>query len=380
MLDFAAGMIFTGLAFLLVYVHVGYPALMRLLAARFPKAPGPPAPVPSSIFVVLCVRNEAGRIRTRLDNLCSLAWPASWQGLVVCDGCTDDTARIATEYGSPFQVIERAENQGKPSALNLAATLAPESLLVFCDARQSFAHDAIVELLAPFTDSNIGAVSGSLEIAASESGGGQGMDLYWRLERKLREWEGQYDSVVGCTGAIYALRSHLYRPIPDDTLLDDVVIPMQVVEQGYRVVFNPRARAFDPQTLDPIVESRRKRRTLAGNFQMLVRHPGWATPLRGRIWWQLISHKYLRLTVPWLLLMLMATTVYLSSYPLFALFLAAQIGCYALAVGGLLIPGAKPKILSIPAGFVVLQAANFQAFFTWLTSLRDPQRVWTRGS
>jgi cellulose synthase/poly-beta-1,6-N-acetylglucosamine synthase-like glycosyltransferase len=369
--------VFAGLVLMLAYVHLGYPVLMAILARKFPRPLKPGnSGSPPTFSVLLCVHNEAARIESRLQNLASLTWPGPVEFVVVCDGCTDQTSEVARKVSPLVKVLEQPVKSGKPAGLNAAASVATGDLLVFCDARQTFAQDAIQHLAAPFSDPEIGAVSGSLEIAGSESGGGQGVDLYWKLEKKLREWEGQYNSVVGCTGAIYVLRRDLYLPLPADTLLDDVVLPMQAVMQGKRVLFNPAAQAFDPQTLDPEVESRRKLRTLAGNYQMLVRHPAWLLPGRCPIWWQVISHKYLRLAVPWMLGLLLVVTALLLRHPLFMAAFAGQVLCYALAIAGMLFPGIKHKALSIPAGFLLLQTANLRALFAWLASLKDPNRLW----
>ncbi|WP_009959790.1 glycosyltransferase family 2 protein [Verrucomicrobium spinosum] len=377
MSELLAMVVFAGLVLMLAYVHVGYPVLMAILGRKFPRPPKlAPSGSPPTFSVLLCVHNEAARIESRLQNLTTLSWPGPVEFIVVCDGCTDVTAEVARRVSPLVKVLEQPMKSGKPAGLNAAVSVATGDLLVFCDARQTFAHDAIQHLAAPFSDPEIGAVSGSLQIAGSEAGGGQGVDLYWRLEKKLREWEGLYSSVVGCTGAIYALRRELYLPLPADTLLDDVVLPMQAVMQGKRVLFNPAARAFDPQTLDPEVESRRKLRTLAGNYQMLVRHPAWMLPGRCPIWWQVISHKYLRLAVPWMLGLLLVVTAILIHHPLFLAAFAAQVSCYTLAATGMLFPGIKHKAFSIPAGFILLQTANLRALFAWLASLKDPNRLW----
>ncbi|MEZ0385525.1 MAG: glycosyltransferase family 2 protein [Verrucomicrobium sp.] len=379
MTEAAAMVIFAGLAFLFVYVHVGYPALMYFLAARFPRKSRPQESslLPQRFSVLLCVHNEATRITARLNNLKSLTWPGTYEIIVVCDGCTDDTAAIARTAGPEIVVVESPDKQGKPAGLNQAVQKAAGDILILCDARQTFASDAIVELTKLFADPAVGAVSGALEIAGSAEGGGQGVDLYWKLEKKLREWEGKFSSVVGCTGAIYALRRQLYQPIPTDTLLDDVVIPMQAVMQGSRVSFAPTAVAFDPQHLDPNIEARRKLRTLVGNYQMLVRQPQWLLPGRCPICWQVISHKYLRLAVPWMMGVLLLVTAFLGrTHVIFALALAAQVACYGLGLIGLTMPGIRSKFLSVPAGFLVLQWANLKALFAWVASVKNPNSLW----
>ena len=164
---------------------------------------------------------------------------------------------------------------------------------------------------------------------------------------------------------------------PTDTLLDDVVIPMQIAARGARVIHDSSALAFDPQTLEPASETRRKQRTIAGNFQMLFRHPAWLLPWRNRLWWQLIAHKYLRLAGPLLLLTTVLTSAALSgSHPFYRAALLLQAVFYLLAALGMTLP-LRLKILTLPAGFVFLNAAVVSAFWNYLTN-PDPARWQTQ--
>jgi cellulose synthase/poly-beta-1,6-N-acetylglucosamine synthase-like glycosyltransferase len=183
------------------------------------------------------------------------------------------------------------------------------------------------------------------------------VDAYWRYEKSLRAAESRWDSCIGCTGAIYALRRSQFTPIPEDTLLDDVVIPMQAAAQGARLIHDSTALAFDPQPLEPEAELRRKQRTLAGGFQMLFRHPAWLLPWGHRLWWQLISHKYLRLLAPFLLVGAFAANVALVADPFYAFCLGAQLLLFLLAALCRLPTARDWKFCKLPAGFVFL---NFQ--------------------
>jgi len=149
--------------------------------------------------------------------------------------------------------------------------------------------------------------------------------------------ESDLDSAVGCTGAVYALRRACFQPLPEDTLLDDVVEPMLIAAQGKRVRFDATALAYDPQTLDGALEQRRKVRTLAGNFQMLTRYPAWMLPGGHRLWWQLVLHKYLRLAGPFLLMLTLAASLALLDQPFFKVAAAAH-GAVALLAGNRLRP------------------------------------------
>jgi cellulose synthase/poly-beta-1,6-N-acetylglucosamine synthase-like glycosyltransferase len=342
----------------LFYTFFGYGLLIAFLARWRPKRSAPPTPEATTpgVCVVLVARNEEQNIESRLRNLLASEYPPEkLRILLVSDGSTDATVARAAALQCPnLEIIVRRERAGKAAGLNLALDRSPAEIVVFTDARQTFAADAIPRLVAHFADPTVGAVSGELEIAPATSATGSGVDAYWRYERWLRAAESRLDSCIGCTGAIYALRATLFSPIPEDTLLDDVVIPMQAAVRGARVIHDPCAIAFDPQSLEPEVEMRRKQRTLAGGFQMLFRHPRWLTPWGHRLWWQLISHKYLRLVAPFFILILFLANVLLAAHPFYAVCLAAQVLFFLCAALGNAPALRRWKASRWPAGFVFL--------------------------
>jgi cellulose synthase/poly-beta-1,6-N-acetylglucosamine synthase-like glycosyltransferase len=368
---------------LIAHGIVGYPVLMAMLARwrGGPPALKPPAALPLSdgggVSIVICARNEAERIQARLRNLLDTACEGGIEILLYCDGCQDETAARARELGLPgLVVIESSWQTGKPAGLNTCIPRCRFPIVVLADVRQSFEPGSIPALVAAFADPAVAAVSGRLEIAPSASGGGRGVDLYWRLESWLRRSEARYDSVIGCTGAICALRRDLYQPLPEDTLLDDVVIPMRLAAAGWRIAYEPGARALDPQTLAPERERARKLRTLAGNYQMLGRHPAWLLPWRNRLWWQLASHKYLRLLIPWLLILVAALSLAAARGPAIQAMLVVQAALYTAALAGLLLPSARSRLLTVPAGFLQLQWSCLRALFAYLRHRRNPKALW----
>jgi cellulose synthase/poly-beta-1,6-N-acetylglucosamine synthase-like glycosyltransferase len=185
------------------------------------------------------------------------------------------------------------------------------------------------------------------------------------METSVRQSESDFDSCVGCTGAVCAIRRSLFQPVPQDTILDDVVIPMQIALSGHRVIYDSCAEAFDPQPLDPRAETRRKARTLAGNFQMLLRYPAWLLPWSNRLAFQLISHKYLRLAGPLLLLCALAASAALNAIPLYRACLAIQLLLYLLAAAGLALPSLRTRLFSIPAGFLFLNLMTLRGFLRY---------------
>jgi cellulose synthase/poly-beta-1,6-N-acetylglucosamine synthase-like glycosyltransferase len=354
---------------LLAFTFAGYPLWIALLARGKDARPARTTPAsPPTITAIVVAHNESKRLAARIENLLASDYPADkLTVLVVSDGSTDDTVALVENLRHPrVRVLPLATRGGKPGGLNAGVAACESDLIVFADARQTFAPDAISRLAAWFDDPKFGAVSGELEIAAAQSGTGAGVGAYWKLERFLRRKEAALDSCVGCSGAIYAIRRSLYTALPADTILDDVVIPMRFAIAGHRVGHDGDARAFDPQPQEPAVEARRKARTLAGNFQMLFRHPGWLLPWRNRLWWRLIAHKYLRLAAPPLLALLLAASAVLWRHPLYLAALLLQVGFYLLALIGLT-THMRNQIFSVPAGFVFLNATVVRAFFKYLS-------------
>ncbi len=228
---------------------------------------------------------------------------------------------------------------------------------------QRWAPDAIEKLLDNFADPSVGAVSGDLvlETAAGVMGG---LGLYWRYEKWLRRLESDVALAVGATGAISAVRRELFRPIPRGTVLDDVYWPLRVAMQGARVVHDSRAVAYDRLPQKPRDEFRRKMRTLCGNFQLLARLPEALLPWRNPLWLQFISHKVLRLLVPWCLLAMLLASAVLQR-PIYRVAMLTQAGFYTAGLLGIWW-GGRSRILSAAASFIVLNAAAWLAFWVWI--------------
>jgi biofilm PGA synthesis N-glycosyltransferase PgaC len=339
-------MMFWSSAAFIFYVYAGYPLLLVVWSklSRRPRRPPvvPLQPLPS-ISIVIAVRNEAWRLADRIDNLLSLDYPAERQIIVVCDGSTDDT-RSALAGAPPSVELICQPPRGKAAALNVGVAHARHDIVVFADARQTFAPDALRALIAPFADGRVGGVSGELLLDAEApkcvpsleaAPMGEGVGLYWRYEKVLRRLESTVSSTVGATGAIYALRRSAWQPLPEGTILDDVLAPMRAVLAGWSIAFDDRAKAFDHGSWDSSTEARRKVRTLAGNVQILWLEPRLLLPFVNPVWLQYVSHKVGRLMVPYALVTLLASNLALAGVHLiYAMALAGQCAFYLLAAYG----------------------------------------------
>jgi cellulose synthase/poly-beta-1,6-N-acetylglucosamine synthase-like glycosyltransferase len=254
--------------------------------------------------------------------------------------------------------------------------VAQGEVVVFTDARQKIEHGALRTLVSNFADPEVGCVSGELMLGdpnGAESG--KGMGMYWRIEKKIREWEAASGSVVGATGAFYAARRELLTPIPPETILDDVYTPMHVVRQGKRVIFEPQARAWDNPDLGGSREFARKVRTLSGNYQLLQLAP-WLLSAANPIRFEFVSHKLLRLLVPFALASLLISSALLIGV-FYRTVLLAQLAFYTLSLLGMthLKMGPVNRAADAALTFVLLNTAAVVAFARFVTGRKV---VWAR--
>ncbi len=359
----------------LAYAFLGYPVLVALVARLRPrlvvKGDAGFTPLVSAVVVV---RNGVDRIVPRVRNLLESDYPVDrLEVVVVSDGSTDGTEAALSTLADPrLCVLGREGHCGKASGLNAALAQARGDVVVLGDARQRFAPETIRAFARCFADPQVGAVCGALDVTPGVDAVSGGVDAHWRLENFVRRQEAAFDSSIGYTGAICAVRRAAFVAIPEDTILDDVVTPMLIALQGYRVVYEPAARGSDPQPFASGIEHRRKRRTMAGNFQMLFRYPRWLLPWHNRLWWQLISHKYLRLLGFPLLVSMMAANVALLHVPGYRVLLCGQFVFYALASLGILVPSLRHRVFALPASFVFVNWRTMLGLRDYLLASRKP--------
>ncbi|MDP9055206.1 MAG: glycosyltransferase family 2 protein [Acidobacteriota bacterium] len=318
-----------------LWVYMGYPLLLIVWRA-IRRRPVRKIYQEPTVSIVLAMHNESHTVQAKMLNCFALDYPADkLQIIVSLDAPSDNTEDLLEPWEQRgVKVVRSNVRKGKAAAINAAMPFASGEIVLFGDARQRLSENALRELVANFSDPAVGAVSGEL-VLLDQNGeeSKEGVGLYWRYEKALRAMESEISSVPGSTGAIYAIRRNLFQPLPQGTILDDVLIPMRIVLNGKRAIFEPAARAYDQVTLTPELEFEKKRRTLMGNYELLFQAPELLLPGRNPILVQFFSHKVGRLIVPWCLVALLMSNLFLL-HGFYLLFLIAQVLFYTFALAG----------------------------------------------
>jgi cellulose synthase/poly-beta-1,6-N-acetylglucosamine synthase-like glycosyltransferase len=275
------------------YVLIGYP-LILLLAARRSNRLVRKDWRPRSVSLILPVHNGEMWIESKLQSICALDYPRALLEIIIAsDGCSDRTETLVENWGDSRIRLLRLPRSGKAGAINAAIAVAGGEILFFTDVRQLLEPASLHNLVECFSDPSVGVVSGELVLAQGRKQDEESSGLYWRYEKWIRMRLSRIDSVLGATGCIYAMRRELAVPMPEDTLLDDVYLPLAAFFRGYRVILDGSAKAFD-QPMPLKTEFRRKIRTQAGVYQILAAYPALLGP-RNRMWIHFVSHKLGRL-------------------------------------------------------------------------------------
>ena len=358
---------------MLAYTYFGYAGWLWL-RRRFRPRPVQAASFTPFISIIMIVRNEAAVLDRKLRNLLTLKYPFELtEVIVVSDGSSDTTHDILQQHSSEprVRIVIGTEPRGKAAGLNDAIAIARGEIVVFTDARQMIEPDALHLLADNFADPQVGCASGELMLGDPSLGEAvRGMGLYWRVEKTIREMESESSSVVGATGALYAVRRSLLVPVPPGTILDDVYIPMHVVRQGARVIFVPSARAWDVAPRKTGHEFSRKVRTLSGNYQLVQLAP-WLLSGNNPLRFEFISHKLLRLFAPFALAAAFIASLVLPQ-PFYRIALALQLVFYALSLVAMLklAKGPLGRVADAAGTFVVLNSAALVAFVKFVTGRR----------
>lgn len=357
---------------LIVYHHVGYPLLLRLISAykrrqqpqfdfkprHFTACVGD-ARVPS-IHLVIPVYNEAALLRQKIDSLSWLDYPKDkFKVSLFCDGCNDRSVQIARMAAKQFcnlgvviEVRDFSENRGKVAMVNQAIEECRADILAFSDASAILASDTLWRAAQHFiANDNTAVVTGDYSLLQQ---GSEGEGAYWQYQNRIRAMESDLGAVMGAPGAFYAIRHRLCSRLEPDTINDDFILPMRAVAQGYDAVFDAQLNIYETEPSDLATDGQRRIRISQGNTQQLLRLkrlllPGLSlfalpslaagrqrmvrTGVNGWVNWMFISGKALRVLMPYCLLLLLLLSAWLApSHWLWTLVYLGQLLVYTLVL------------------------------------------------
>ena len=340
---------------LFLYPFVLYPGLLKLWRVRRRTVPEP-GELPR-VGLVICALNEERVIGDKLTNSFTLDYQRDRLSVyLVNDGSTDRTGEIAGEFvAQGLRLISRPQRMGKVSNLNEVVPKLAEEIVVLSDANVIYHRQALRRLVARFDDPLIGGVSGRVVLTGTAEPLRSAEENYYSIEWLLQERASDIYSMCGADGAMYAFRRYLFRPCPPDTIIEDFVIPMSIVRQGYRVVFESGATAMEQGPASLQEEFQRKVRIAAGAAQALIRGSGWPGNAPFRFWFVFVSHKLLRWLSPLVAVAIAVLAGLDCPHPLAVLILAGMGGVAMLAAVRVLIGG--PRLLDAPFYFLFSQVA-----------------------
>jgi cellulose synthase/poly-beta-1,6-N-acetylglucosamine synthase-like glycosyltransferase len=377
----------------IVYVYVGYPLFLTLLARLRRNPVEYPSYLPK-VTLLIAAYNEEDVIASKLENVLAMDYlKENLQVIVAADGSDDHTPEVVRSFEPRgVELSYQPERRGKMAAINRAMPRVRNEIVLFSDANNLYNRDTLRELVKPFADPEVGAVSGSKNIIGSGDTLTKADSLYWRYESFIKVHETRLGSCTGVSGEILAVRYNLYQPPPDKVINDDFFIALGILRQGYRLVYMPYARSFERSALTEQDEALRRSRIVAGRYQAMLMSAQllpWRNPL---LVWQIVSHKFMRPLVPLAMLaafvanllvliipsdLLDQGLLYLGR-PYSFILLILQLIFYASAWLGNLLHGRGliGKLLYIPAFLVNSNYSSVQGLISFVTGRQTT--LWQR--
>jgi len=372
--------------FFVAYTYIGYPLLLALMAKFI--SPRDPFSVSNlSVTLLITAYNEEAVIKKKLENSLSLDYPlGKLQIIVAADGSTDRTTEIVGHFKDLGVVLAFTPHRdGKMAAINRAIPLASGDIIVFSDANNMYEADAIQKLVAPFSDTKIGATTGAKLIIQGGSSLSRAEGIYWKYESWIKKNETVLGTCTSSVGEILAIRRELYNPPPNNIINDDYYIVLDLIRRGFRVYYVPEARSLEYISATARDEMVRRSRMNAGKYQAIFLSYSLLPFNQPFILWQIISHKFCRAFLPFgfigalvaniLIVLLQPNT--LSAY-FYWILLMLQISFYAAAVLGnwIKFQGVLGKLIYLPTYLVNSNLAVLRGFYGYMSKRQT--NVWER--
>lgn len=367
------GYILLFLFIVIVYVYIGYPILLMIFNLKRKSNLIKNGFTPT-VTLFIPVYNEAKIIKEKISNSLALDYPKEKLEIVVAsDGSNDDTVNIIKDFlGEGVILFESVKRCGKNSIINEYIQRCNGELIVFTDANTFFKGDAIKKLVKNFNDETVGCVVGDLRYVDEKTSVGKGEGLYFRYESMIKKLESSYGTLVAATGSIYAIRKKLFTPLDLD-VANDFAHPIQIAAMGYKILFEPEAKAYEKATSSASDEFKRRARIVTRGLTAFMRYRRPYHMLRGMWGFCFISHKLLRWFIPFFLIIIFVNNIFLSS-PFFKFTLYSQFAFYSMALTGVFLKSRLGRLFTIPHYFCVINLAAFIGILRYFSGKR--QAMW----
>jgi len=329
------------------------------------------------VTLVIAAYNEANILRTKIKNCLEIDYPKEKLTILfVIDGSTDNSEVILKEFCPKISFINKPGRKGKSAALNHAMNYVRTPITIFCDANTNLNKDAIKYLTAHYNDHTIGGVAGEKKVISNEdmdeTGFGEG--LYWRYESLLKKLDAELYTVAGAAGELFSIKTSLWQPLPENTILDDFIISSRINIKGFRIAYEPKAIASEYPSSSILDEKKRKTRISAGGFQAMqtvseifniTKHP--------ILFFQFVSHRFLRWTLSPLCFPLLLISniilIFTSNNIIYKVSLGLQLAFYLCAFLGYLLKRSRlnNQILKICHYIVFMNISVYLGFYQFLS-------------
>ncbi len=365
-------LIFWCAVFFVVYVYFLYPVIIWTLSLFIRKTVVKflDTDILPRVSIIIAAYNEVKHIEKKILNCLSLEYPADKLEIIIgSDGSDDGTNEIVDNYVSKgIRFFPHETRRGKMAVVNDGVEKAIGEICIFTDVSELFDRNAVMKLVRNFGNKDIGAVTGNHIYNRANSELGKGTALYWKYQRFIQKIEGRVASILACDGTIYACRRRLYRPPPSGTINDDKAVPLGIVQQGYRIIFEPDAVARGDVLDKTFFFYNQKVRSQAGMYQIFWMFKDMFMFRNPLIWFIFMSHTVGPVVVPWMILLVFLSNLCLFYLPFYSSVLAFQIGFYLLALTGAYTQKHKYSVplLYVPYFFTVTNIGSLNGFVAFL--------------
>jgi cellulose synthase/poly-beta-1,6-N-acetylglucosamine synthase-like glycosyltransferase len=376
-------LIFWILLFILFYTYIGYGLVLYLILKIRDFLFFKPKSEPENLFepnvcLFVTAYNEKDYVKQKVMNSFSLDYPKDKiQYLWITDGSDDGTPEILKNYQA-LEVHHLPERRGKMHAMNRGVKFVKAPIIIFSDTNTILGKKSIREIVVKFRNEKTGCVAGEKRIVEknADAAAGAGEGIYWKLESWIKQMDASFNSAVGAVGELFAIRTELFEDVETDTILDDFMISLRIVQKDYKIAYTPNAYAEETASLNVSEELKRKIRIAAGGIQSLLRLKSLLNPLRyGWFSWQYFSHKVLRWTLspvscflifPVNLIIVWQQNGWLS-FQFYTIVFYLQIAFYLLSALGWYLENRKLhfKLLFVPYYFLFINYASIRGIFRY---------------